>query len=208
MKRWRSLTVLVRRLFVAMAAVAAVAMAVSGCTTSNADSHSTQARATVVQQDHAAATVSTPLRIAQVPAASLPPIAFATASGSNPTMYVELADTPDSQEIGLMRRPTLPDNQGMIFIFSRENLTPFWMKDTEIDLSIAFIDAGGVIVDIQEMQAYALDNHDPAKPYQYAIEANAHWYDRNGVMVGDRADVSQAVASSPVYGGATAAPTP
>ncbi|MHB8573859.1 MAG: DUF192 domain-containing protein [Dehalococcoidia bacterium] len=181
----------------------------AGCGASHAaGQHAAADRVAVVHSGSVATVAASPETVAQTPASALPIVTFITASKVTQKMAVEIADTPASQEIGLMSRPSLPDDQGMIFIFSRENLTPFWMKDTEIDLSIAFIDANGVIVDIQEMQAYSLDNHDPAAPYQYAIEANAHWYDRHGVHIGDMTDVSQAVAASPVYGSGTATPSP
>ncbi len=107
-----------------------------------------------------------------------------------------------------MNRTSLPDDQGMIFIFAQDSLTPFWMKDTLIPLSVAFVGADGTVVDVQEMQALSEDNHYPAKPYRYAIEANAGWYAANGIAPGDSADVSAAIAASPVFGGAPPLPSP
>jgi uncharacterized membrane protein (UPF0127 family) len=139
-------------------------------------------------------------------AQTLPQIVFTAADGTTVPLAIEIADTPALQELGLMNRPSMPDDQGMIFVFSREVTVPFWMKDTLIPLSIAFIDQGGTIVDIQEMQAQSLDNHIPAAPYKYAVEANETWYDRHGLHVGDTVDVSQAVSQSPVYGDGAATP--
>lgn len=147
-------------------------------------------------------------RTTQPPSSALPAVQFTGAGGSQATLYVEIADTEATQECGLMNRTSMPADQGMIFLFSRENLTPFWMKDTLIPLSIAFIDADGTVVDVQEMQALSEDNHNPAAPYQYAIEANAGWYTANGIAPGDTANVSAAIAASPVYGGAPPLPSP
>jgi uncharacterized protein len=199
-----------RRGLVISACLFFVALVAAACSSSSAaGTHTGQpyrgAQARQAGIPSASATTATP---AQTPVTVLPPVIFTAASGDTATINVEIADTESSQEIGLMNRPSMPDDQGMIFIFSRENLTPFWMKDTLIDLSIAFINGNGVIVDIQEMKAQTLDNHNPAAPYQYALEANAGWYDRHGIHVGDTADVSQAVAASPVFGQGTATPTP
>lgn len=155
-----------------------------------------------------AATPASAARTVQGTASGLPVVSFSSTSGAGPRISVEIADDEASQECGLMNRTSMPDDQGMVFLFSRENLTPFWMKDTLIPLSIAFINARGDVVDIQEMQALSEDNHYPAMPYKYAIEANAGWYARHGVHVGDTADLSQAIAASPVYGGAPPLPSP
>lgn len=171
-------------------------IALVGCTTSSA-----AVPRGAVARPQAAGTL-----VAQLPSDSVPVVVFAPHAGNSVNMYVEIADTPETQESGLMNRSSMPDDHGMIFMFSREVEIPFWMKDTLIPLSIAFIDSNGGIVDIQEMQALSLDNHSPAYPYQYAVEANATWYSRHGIAVGDTVDVSQAVAASSVFGNGT--PTP
>lgn len=138
----------------------------------------------------------------------LPAAVITTAAGQSVTIHCEVADTPELQETGLMNRTSMPDDQGMAFLFSRPVTIPFWMKDTLIDLSIAFIGPDGAIVDIQEMQAQTLDNHIPAAAYQYTIEANATWFARHGVQVGDAVDLGQVIARSTVYGSGQASPTP
>ena len=65
----------------------------------------------------------------------------------------------------------------------------FYMKDTLIPLSIAFIDANGTIVDIQDMQPQTTDVHYSEKPYRYAVEANQGWYGEKGIVVGDKVEV-------------------
>jgi uncharacterized membrane protein (UPF0127 family) len=198
----------------------ALVLLLSGCSASKASGAKPQSQAaaqqqpTVVQAVAASgagsiqATGAPANRPRQQPGSNLPAVAFTGASGSQATLSVEIADTEATQECGLMNRTSMPDNQGMLFMFSRENTTPFWMKDTLIPLSIAFIDANGTVVDVQEMQAESEDLHTPAKAYQYAIEANAGWFSRNGIAPGDRADLSQAIAASPVFGGAPPLPSP
>jgi uncharacterized membrane protein (UPF0127 family) len=107
-----------------------------------------------------------------------------SASESVP-VQVEIADTPAKQEVGLMGRTALAANAGMLFVFDREVSLPFYMKDTLIPLSIAFIDSGGRIVDIQDMQPLDETNHPPAAPYQYALEVNQGFFAEYGIEVGN-----------------------
>jgi uncharacterized membrane protein (UPF0127 family) len=107
------------------------------------------------------------------------------ASGAGVT--VELAATPEQRQRGLMQRDSLADGRGMLFLFEQTTTSPFWMKDTRIPLSIAFIDEHGRIVDIQEMQPLDETLHYPAAPYRYALEVPQGWFARNGVQVGHQA---------------------
>ncbi|MDQ4128939.1 MAG: DUF192 domain-containing protein [Actinomycetota bacterium] len=111
------------------------------------------------------------------------------ASGDeNVEVRVEIADEPDEQAKGLMDRTALGEDRGMLFVFPSEEEHSFWMKNTLIPLSIAYIDADGRIVDIQDMRA--LDDEPPhyvsAEPAQYALEVNGGFFDERGVDVGDR----------------------
>ncbi len=198
-------------MFAALCVLAA--LFVAGCSASKADGARPTSRQPTVVQAAAGGPGSTrataaPGTAAQQPVSNLPAVVFTTADGSRATINVEIADTEATQECGLMNRTSMPDDQGMIFIFAQSSLTPFWMKDTLIPLSIAFINENGTVVDVQEMQALSEDNHYPAGPYRYAIEANAGWYARNGIAPGDTADVNAAVAASPVFGGGPPLPSP
>jgi len=101
---------------------------------------------------------------------------------------VEIADEPEEQAKGLMGRTALGEDRGMLFVFPSEEERSFWMKNTLIPLSIAYIDAEGRIMDIQDMKA--LDDDPPhyvsAEPAQYALEVNKGFFDERGVEVGDR----------------------
>ena len=103
------------------------------------------------------------------------------------TLQTELAATPQEQEIGLMYVTKLPDNEGMIFLLPKISQATFWMKNTLIPLSIAFIDSKGVILDIHDMKAMdetivRSDNDQVA----YALETNLHWFALNGIKAGDK----------------------
>ena len=102
---------------------------------------------------------------------------------------VEVADDMDEMAKGLMGRTALAEDAGMLFVYPEERELSFWMRDTLIPLSIAFMDSEGRIVDIQDMKA--LDDRPPHytsdEPARYALEVNKGFFDERGVEVGDRA---------------------
>jgi uncharacterized membrane protein (UPF0127 family) len=108
-------------------------------------------------------------------------ITFVNKDGRNVDLLVEVADDAQERAKGLMSRESLPDNQGMLFVFEAEAQHGFWMKDTLIPLSIAFIEGEGKIVDVQDMQPRDETIHKPDEPYLYAVEANQGWFARNGI---------------------------
>src|SRR5215204_7578903 len=85
----------------------------------------------------------------QVETPQLPVLTIVTSSGERVPVQVEIADTPGEIQTGLMGRSALAEEAGMLFVFDQEQILAFWMKDTLIPLSIAYIDAEGRIVDIQ-----------------------------------------------------------
>lgn len=116
----------------------------------------------------------------------------------NKTLVLEVADTSEKQSYGLMNRNKLGPDEGMIFVFSNETTRSFWMKNTLIDLDIAYVDAKGVIVDIQQMKSgkgvqddNLLPSYMSKKPAQYAIEMNKGWFLKNGIKVGDRVKIKK-----------------
>lgn len=116
-----------------------------------------------------------------------------TSGGEKVEVRVEIADEPDEQARGLMDRTALGRDRGMLFVFPDEKERSFWMKNTLIPLSIAYIDSEGRIVDIQDMKP--LDDDPPhyvsAEPARYALEVNQGFFDENGVKVGDRAELPE-----------------
>jgi uncharacterized membrane protein (UPF0127 family) len=100
-------------------------------------------------------------------------------------IWVEVAKTPKEQSKGLMGRKHLGQDEGMFFIFETEGYRGFWMKDTLIPLSLAFIDKEGRIIKITEMKPLTLEPHDPPAPILYALEMKRGWFSANGIKVGD-----------------------
>ena len=103
------------------------------------------------------------------------------------TLKLEVARSLEDRSRGLMGRTYLEPGTGMLFIWESPTETPFWMKDTLIPLSIAFIAADGAVIDIQDMEPQSLTRHYPAGPYIYAVEANRGFFEKNGVSSGDQA---------------------
>jgi len=100
-------------------------------------------------------------------------------------IWVEVAKTPTERAKGLMGRKHLSQEGGMFFIFETEDYHSFWMKDTVIPLSIAFIDKTGQIVRIADMKPLSLDSHTPQVPILYALEMKKGWFAAHGIQVGD-----------------------
>jgi uncharacterized membrane protein (UPF0127 family) len=96
----------------------------------------------------------------------------------------EVASSNDDRATGLMNRPAMPMHRGMLFVFPAPAVQCFWMKNTLIPLSIAFIDDSGRIVQIADMQPQSLDNHCSAKPVRFALEMNAGWFRSRGIAPG------------------------
>jgi uncharacterized membrane protein (UPF0127 family) len=100
-------------------------------------------------------------------------------------IWVEVAKTPEETSNGLMGRNRLGKDEGMLFIFEAEDYHGFWMKNTLIPLSIAFIDKDGRIVKITDMKPLSLQTHAPPRPVIYALEMNKGWFSSNGIKAGD-----------------------
>jgi uncharacterized membrane protein (UPF0127 family) len=116
-------------------------------------------------------------------------VEITTAGGERIVIQVEIADTPELRARGLMHREALAEDHGMLFIFEQDVQVPFWMKDTLIPLSIAFIAADGTIVDIKDMQPLDLTLVYAQAPYRYALEVNQGFFAARGIVVGDKAAV-------------------
>ena len=98
----------------------------------------------------------------------------------------QLAQTPEQREIGLMFRPSMPANEGMLFTFERPAQQCFWMKNTLIPLDAAFVDDSGAIVNIEHMKPQTLDGHCSEKPVRYVLEMNDGWFAKRGIKPGFR----------------------
>jgi uncharacterized membrane protein (UPF0127 family) len=102
------------------------------------------------------------------------------------TIDIEIADDPQSRETGMMGRPMLGENHGMLFVFQQEQHLSFWMMNTMISLDMIFADANGTIVTIHRnavpfsQEGYAAD-----KNGLYVLEVNGGFCDRYGIGEGD-----------------------
>src|SRR5919107_3504128 len=124
-------------------------------------------------------------------ASQLPVSTIVNSLGERIPVQVEIADTEAERQTGLSRRPTLAEDAGMLFIFDQEQPLSFWMKDTLIPLSIAYISTEGRVVDIQDMQPLDETPHPSAEPAQYALEVNQGFFAERGVAVGDTVELPE-----------------
>ncbi len=99
---------------------------------------------------------------------------------------VEVADTPHQRERGLMARQKLPADGGMLFVFEQEGRYCFWMRNTPLPLSIAFIDAGGRIANLADMHPHSDTLHCPATDVRYALEVAQGEFERRGITPGKK----------------------
>jgi uncharacterized membrane protein (UPF0127 family) len=100
-------------------------------------------------------------------------------------VLAELARTPEERARGLMGRKSLADGKGMLFIFERDETLSFWMKDTLIPLSIAFIASDGRIMEIRDMRPRDLSAVQSSRSVRYALEVPQGWFARAGIAPGD-----------------------
>ncbi|MCX7679420.1 MAG: DUF192 domain-containing protein [Spirochaetes bacterium] len=112
-------------------------------------------------------------------------IGLKNAEGKTVFLDVEIADTEFRRRKGLMFRKNLPTNRGMLFIFDVDHHPSFWMKNTYLPLSVAFVDRSGVIREIRDMDP--LDEktiHSSRWPVRYAIEVNRGWFSAHNISPG------------------------
>ena len=105
----------------------------------------------------------------------------------------EVVQTEEEKARGLMFRESLGKDEGMLFTYDREEILTFWMKNTPIPLSIAFLDQRGKIVDIQDMEPFNLQTHASILPARYALEMNQGWFKKNGIKVGEVVSIPAAI---------------
>lgn len=120
--------------------------------------------------------------------------AYITINIKGTNVKLEVARDRETLSRGLMFRDSLASNSGMLFVFEREGIYSFWMKNTRIPLSIAFINSGGRVVGLDEMAPYdTVTAHMPFEPYIYAIEMDSGWFSSRNVKQGDTIDIRGAL---------------
>ena len=99
---------------------------------------------------------------------------------------VQVAATPEQRQTGLMFRKDMPTHEGMIFVFDQPGMQCFWMKNTLIPLSAAFVLDDGTIVNIEDMKPLVLDSHCSTQPVRFVLEMNKGWFAKKGIRAGSK----------------------
>lgn len=99
-------------------------------------------------------------------------------------IHAQVASTPTQRSIGLMHRREMPAHEGMLFVFEQPAGQCFWMKNTLLPLTAAFVADDGTIVNLADMKPLSLDSHCSAQPVRYVLEMNQGWFDKRGIQAG------------------------
>jgi uncharacterized membrane protein (UPF0127 family) len=108
----------------------------------------------------------------------------ATLSAGMHLIQVQVAATPEQRATGLMHRKEMPANEGMLFVFEQAAGQCFWMKNTLIPLTAAFIADDGTIVNLADMKPQTLDSHCAKAPVRYVLEMNQGWFAKRNIQAG------------------------
>ena len=130
-----------------------------------------------------ALSAATPAVAQQIPQTGLPVVELG--AGMH-LIHAEVARTDEQRAIGLMARKDMAPNAGMIFVFEQPAQQCFWMRNTLIPLSAAFVADDGTIVNIVEMQPLSDASHCSTKPVRYVLEMNKGWFDKRGLKAGSK----------------------
>ncbi len=99
-------------------------------------------------------------------------------------IQAQVASTPEQRATGLMHRKEMPANEGMLFVFEQRAGQCFWMKNTLLPLTAAFVADDGTIVNLADMKPQTLDSHCSAEPVRYVLEMNQGWFAKRGIQAG------------------------
>ncbi len=98
----------------------------------------------------------------------------------------QMAQTAQERQTGLMHRKEMPAQEGMLFIFDQPGQQCFWMKNTLLPLTAAFVADDGTIVNLADMKPQTTDSHCSAQPVRYVLEMNQGWFGKRGIKAGAR----------------------
>jgi uncharacterized membrane protein (UPF0127 family) len=98
----------------------------------------------------------------------------------------QVARTTEEHAVGLMFRKEMPPNEGMLFVFNAPSKQCFWMKNTSLGLTAAFVADDGTVVNLEDMQANTTESHCSTKPVRYVLEVNQGWFAKKGIKAGAR----------------------
>lgn len=96
----------------------------------------------------------------------------------------QVAATAEQRQTGLMHRPSMPQTEGMLFIFEEPGIQCFWMKNTLLPLTAAFVADDGRIVNLADMAPQTTQSHCSTQPVRYVLEMNKGWFDKKGIKAG------------------------
>jgi uncharacterized membrane protein (UPF0127 family) len=114
----------------------------------------------------------------------------ATVGIAGRAVKVQLAATAQAQKRGLMYRQSLPEDEGMLFLYDIPKIRCMWMKNTLVPLTAAFLDGRGRILGFADMDPLTTQRHCSGAPIMYVLEMNRGWFARHGVREGDSLDLS------------------
>ena len=97
---------------------------------------------------------------------------------------VQVAQTPQERQLGLMFRKDMPQHEGMLFVFEQPATQCFWMRNTLLPLTAAFVTDDGTIVNLADMKPQTDDSHCSAKPVRYVLEMNQGWFAKRSIQAG------------------------
>ena len=98
----------------------------------------------------------------------------------------QVAAKPEQREIGLMFRTDMPQHEGMLFVFENPSRLCFWMKNTLLPLTAAFVADDGVVVNLEDMKPQTTESHCSTKPVRYVLEMNKGWFAKRGIKPGSK----------------------
>lgn len=113
-------------------------------------------------------------------------LATTTLSVGMHNIVAQVAATPAQRQTGLMFRREMPAHEGMLFVFDYPEQQCFWMRNTPLPLSIAFLADDGTVVNIADMKPQTDDSHCSTRPVRFALEMNQGWFAKRGVKPGTR----------------------
>lgn len=128
-----------------------------------------------------AAALAAAATLAQEPQMNLPRVKLAAGMHQ---IDAQVAATPQQRATGLMHRKDMPQHEGMLFVFDQPAEQCFWMMNTLLPLSVAFVRDDGTIVNIEEMKPQTTDSHCSKAPVRYVLEMNRGWFTKKGLKAG------------------------
>jgi uncharacterized membrane protein (UPF0127 family) len=121
--------------------------------------------------------------MAQEPQMTLPRVKLAAGMHQ---IDAQVAQSPDQRTIGLMHRKEMPQHEGMLFVFEQPSVQCFWMMNTLLPLTAAFVADDGTVVNLADMKPQTTDSHCSARPVRYVLEMNQGWFAKKGIKPGSK----------------------